>query len=408
MIDVQKIRKDFPMYRNGGLYRNLPLTYLDNAATTFKPECVIQAQDAYYRDFTANAHRGDYSLAHDVDVAYEGARKEIAAFLGCQPEEVVFTSGDTMGLNEVCFGLAPLLGEGDEIVLSGEEHASNVLPWFVLAKRTGAKIVYAPLKGNRVTPETLAQVLSPRTKIVSLASVSNVLGYGLDVEALAKKAHEAGALFVEDGAQSVPHRETDVRKSDVDFLIFSGHKMCGPLGIGVLYGKRKLLERLDPLLYGGEMNGRFYEDGSFTYSEVPLKFEAGTQNIAGALGLARACRYLSEIGLSEIAEHERRLHDRAVSLLKENPNVILYNEDGDTGIVTFNVKDVFAQDVASYLSSKGVFVRSGQHCAKLLNESLHCQATVRASFYLYNDEADVDRLVEACSHAEDFLDAFFA
>ena len=408
MIDVKKIRPDFPMYRKGGLYKGLPLTYLDNAATTFKPECVIKAQDSYYRDFTANAHRGDYSLAHDVDVAYEGARKTVASFLNCAPEEVCFTSGDTMGLNEVCFGLAPFLKPGDEIVLSAEEHASNVLPWFVLAKRVGAKIVYAPLEDNRVTPETLSSVLTNRTKVVSLASVSNVLGYALDVEGLAKKAHEAGALFVEDGAQSVPHRLTDVKKSDVDFLIFSGHKMCGPLGIGVLYGKRKLLEKMDPLLYGGEMNGRFYEDGTFTYSDVPLKFEAGTQNIAGALGLARACQYLSEIGMENIASHERRLHDKAVSLLKQNKNILLYNEDGDTGIVTFNVKDVFAQDVASYLSSKGVFVRSGQHCAKLLNERLRCQATVRCSFYFYNDEEDVERLAEACLHAEDFLDAFFA
>ncbi len=408
MIDVAKIRKDFPMYSKGGLYRGLPLTYLDNAATTFKPEAVLEAQDSYYRSFTANAHRGDYSLAHDVDVAYEGARKTVAAFLHADPDEVCFTSGDTMGLNEVAFGLEKFLKKGDEILLSEGEHASNVLPWFVLARRKGLVIRYIPLHDGRITVEGLRSVLSERTKVVSIARVGNVLGYVSDVRSLCALAHQYGALFVEDGAQSVAHLPSDVKDTDVDFLVFSGHKMCGPLGIGVLYGKRDLLERMDPLLYGGEMNARFYEDGSWTYSDVPLKFEAGTQNIAGALGLAAACRYLSELGLEQIAEHERTLRRLAVEKLRRLSNVVLYNEDGDTGIVTFNVKDVFAQDVASYLSSKGVFVRSGQHCAKLLPPLLSCQATVRASFYFYNDEADVDRLVDGCAHAEDFLDVFFA
>ena len=407
-LDVKRIRQDFPMYQDGGLYQGKPFFYLDNAATTFKPECVLQRQDDYYRHMTANAHRGDYPIAHDVDVAYEGARKIIADFIGAEVEEVCFTSGDTMGLNEIAFGLEPLLGPGDEILLSLEEHASNVLPWFSLAKRTGAVIKYIPLVNGRITEESLKSVLSSKTKIVSLATVSNVLGYVLDVKKLCALAHSVGALYVEDGAQAVPHLATDVKENDVDFLVFSGHKMCGPLGIGVLYGKRKILEKMEPLFSGGEMNARFDKEGHVSLVEPPLKFEAGTQNIAGAMGLARACQYLEEIGLENIAAHERKLKKMAVDGLLANGNAIVYNADSESGIVTFNIQGVFAQDAASYLASKGVFVRSGQHCAKLLPEQLSCQATVRASIYLYNDEQDIRELVEASKHAEDFLDVFFA
>lgn len=408
-IDVASIRKDFPMYdKHKDSYKGLPLVYLDNAATTFKPYAVIREMDRYYEDMTANAHRGDYSLAHDVDVAYEGARKTVADFIGADPDEVCFTSGDTMGLNEAAFGIAGLLSEGDEILLSLEEHASNVLPWFEVAKRTGAVIKYIPLENHRVTVDSLKKVLSPRTKVVSLATVSNVLGYTLDTKALCALAHSVGAYYVEDGAQSVPHMKTDVKDTDVDFLVFSGHKMVGPLGIGVLYGKRTLLSKIAPIFSGGEMNARFKKTGYLSYEEAPLKFEAGTQNIAGAMGLATACEYLRKVGLDAIQAHERRLRDLAVEGLKANGNAIVYNEDGDTGIVTFNVRKVFAQDTASYLASKGVFVRSGQHCAKLLPEVLACEATVRASIYFYNDEDDIRRLVEASKNAEDFLDVFFA
>ncbi|HIU70624.1 MAG TPA: aminotransferase class V-fold PLP-dependent enzyme [Candidatus Enterosoma merdigallinarum] len=404
----EKIRKDFPMYAKEGLYDGLPLVYLDNAATTFKPYSVIQSQDRYYTDITANAHRGDYGLAHAVDVAFEGARKEIADFIHALPEEVCFTSGDTMGLNEVAYGIGRTLSAGDEIVLSLEEHASNVLPWFNVAKMTGAVVRYAPLINGRITEESLKAVLSNKTKVVSFATVSNVLGYVLDVKSLAALAHSVGAIYVEDGAQSVPHMATDVRSSDVDFLLFSGHKMLGPVGIGVMYGKKALLERMEPLFAGGEMNARFSKTGNVSLVETPWKFEAGTQNIAGAMGLAEACRYLRSVGFSAIQVHEKKLRELAVDGLKANGNAILYNEDAESGIVTFNVKGVFAQDAAGYLASKGVYVRSGQHCAKLLPEVLSCEATVRASIYLYNTEEDIERLVQASKHAEDFLDVFFA
>lgn len=408
MIDTEQVRKDFPMYRNGGMYGDRPLHYLDNAATTFKPRQVIEASDRYYTDICANTKRGDYALAHDADVAYDESRETVARFINADPEEVVFTSGDTMGLNFVAYGLMPGLKKGDEIVLSWEEHASNALPWFRVAQITGASIKYVPLtEDGRITPENLKSVVNENTKVVALASISNVLGRPLPVRELARIAHSVGAVYVDDGAQSVPHSETDVRETDVDFLCFSGHKMLGPTGIGVMYGKRERLEGLEPLFYGGEMNARFDSSCSISLSDVPDRFEAGTQNMSGAMGLAEACRYIESIGFRNIRDHERKLKRMAVDGMLANGNAVLYNADSDTGIVTFNINGVFAQDAASYLGDRGVFVRSGTHCAKILPEFLKTQATVRASMYIYNNEDDVKALVEASRHAEDFLDVFF-
>ena len=408
MIDTEQVRKDFPMYRNGGMYGDRPLHYLDNAATTFKPRQVIEASDRYYTDICANTKRGDYALAHDADVAYDESRETVARFINADPEEVVFTSGDTMGLNFVAYGLMPGLKKGDEIVLSWEEHASNALPWFRVAQITGASIKYVPLtEDGRITPENLKSVVNENTKVVALASISNVLGRPLPVRELARIAHSVGAVYVDDGAQSVPHSETDVRETDVDFLCFSGHKMLGPTGIGVMYGKRERLEGLEPLFYGGEMNARFDSSCSISLSDVPDRFEAGTQNMSGAMGLAEACRYIESIGFRNIRDHERKLKRMAVDGMLANGNAVLYNADSDTGIVTFNINGVFAQDAASYLGDRGVFVRSGTHCAKILPEFLKTQATIRASMYIYNDEDDVKALVEASRHAEDFLDVFF-
>ena len=408
-FDPYQLRHDFPMYEeHDSKFKGLPLVYLDNSATTFKPYPVIDAVNHYYKDITANTRRGDYSLAHEADLALENARKTVAAFLNAQEEEICFTSGDTMGMNEVAYGLLPFLKEGDEILLSMEEHASNVLPWFNVAKITKAVIRYIPFDENgRLTVENFKKSLTDRTKIVSLASVSNVLGYALPVKEFVALAHQKGAIYIDDAAQSVPHMKIDVKDSDVDFLAFSGHKMVGPTGTGVLYGKKEMLEKISPTFYGGEMNARFDSTGYLSLDDIPYRLEAGTQNVAGILGLAKACQYLENIGFDKIHEHELHLRRMAVEGLKKNGNAILYNEDADSGIVTFNIKDVFAQDVATYLSSKGVFVRSGQHCAKILPEYLKTQGTVRASFYLYNTEEDVKAFVKACSTAEDFLDAFF-
>ncbi len=408
-LDPKQIRKDFPRYNDhDSLYEGMPLVYLDNSATTFKPYSVIEAENDYYKNFTANTRRGDYSLAHQADRAFDNARKTIARFINSDFEETCFTSGDTRGRNEIAYGLLSLFNPGDEILISPEEHASNVLPWFNVAKLTKAVIKYVPLDDHgRLTVENFKKSLSNKTKVVSLASVSNVMGYSLPVKEFASLAHSVGAIYVDDAAQSAPHRKIDVKDSDVDFLAFSGHKMCGPTGIGILYGKKKRLEKISPVLYGGERNARFNSKGDVSLDDFPYRREAGTQNVAGALGLAKACEYVSSVGFDAIHEHERKLRKLAIKGLKENGNAILYNEDADSGIITFNIKDVFPQDVATYLSSKGVFVRSGQHCAKILPEILNVPGTVRASLYRYNTEDDIQAFVKACSTAEDFLDAFF-
>lgn len=408
-LDPKQIRKDFPRYNDhDSLYEGMPLVYLDNSATTFKPYSVIEAENDYYKNFTANTRRGDYSLAHQADRAFDNARKTIARFINSDFEETCFTSGDTRGRNEIAYGLLSLFNPGDEILISPEEHASNVLPWFNVAKLTKAVIKYVPLDDHgRLTVENFKKSLSNKTKVVSLASVSNVMGYSLPVKEFASLAHSVGAIYVDDAAQSAPHRKIDVKDSDVDFLAFSGHKMCGPTGIGILYGKKKRLEKISPVLYGGERNARFNSKGDVSLDDFPYRREAGTQNVAGALGLAKACEYVSSVGFDAIHEHERKLRKLAIKGLKENGNAILYNEDADSGIISFNIKDVFPQDVATYLSSKGVFVRSGQHCAKILPEILNVPGTVRASLYRYNTEDDIQAFIKACSTAEDFLDAFF-
>ncbi len=408
MIDPIAMREQFPMYSRGGMYGDLPLHYLDNCATTFKPQCVIDVADRYNTDITANTKRGDYALAHAADVAYDESRETVASFINAHVDEVCFTSGDTMGLNQVAFGMAHRLKPGDEIVVSYHEHASVVLPFFKVAERTGAKVVYVPLdERGRITPDALRSVVNERTRIVCLASTTNVLGYSIDVKEMAAIAHSVGAIYVDDGAQSVPHKKTDVRETDADFLCFSGHKMCGPTGIGVMYGKRELLLELEPLMWGGEMNARFNADGTYTLDDPPSRFEAGTQNVSGAMGLAEACRFLDGIGFKDIHDHEEKLRRRAVDGLSAIQDIEIYDPDADAGIVAFNSKTVFAQDMATLLGSKGVFVRSGTHCSKLLPIYTGAPATVRASFYIYNDEEDVDALIDAASHSEDFLNVYF-
>ena len=408
MINPEEIRKDFPMYADSGMYKGLPLHYLDNCATTFKPRSVIEAAQKYDTCVTANTKRADYLLAHDADVVYDESRETVARFINAATDEVCFTSGDTMGLNQVAFGLAHILKSSDEIVISYHEHASVVLPWFKVAERTGAKIVYVPLtEEGRITPDGLRSVVNERTKIVCLASTTNVLGYSVDVKKMAEIAHSVGAVYVDDGAQSVPHRKTDVKESGADFLCFSGHKMCGPTGTGVMYGKREMLEILEPLMWGGEMNARFNADGSYSLDDPPSRFEAGTQNISGAMGLAEACRYLDGIGFQNIRDHEEKLRKRALDGLLSLKDITVYNPNADAGIIAFNHNTVFAQDAATWLGSKGVFVRSGTHCAKLLPVFTGAPATVRASFYIYNDEADADALVDAAAHTEEFLNVYF-
>jgi cysteine desulfurase/selenocysteine lyase len=409
MIDPYKIRQDFPMYRNKVQMQGHPLVWLDNASTTFKPDVVMNAVDAYYTHETSNSHRGDYDLCFNVDEKILATRKTVGRFLNCDPNEVVFTSGTTASINLVAFGYGvKYLKKEDEILLTQAEHASNVLPWYKVAEMTGAKIRFIPLdKDGRLTAENLRKTITNHTKIVAVAQVTNVLGYIAPIKELAKVAHEFGALLVCDGAQSVPHMKIDVKDLDIDFLSFSGHKLCGPTGIGVLYGKFDLLKKTDPFMTGGGMNAKFDMCGDVAYLEPPLRFEAGTQNIEGIFGLKAAIDYISALGMDNINAYEEELKKYAVEQLEKTGNAILYNPKSEAGIVTFNIKDVFAQDAATYLNSRGIACRSGQHCAKILIDYLGVVATVRASFYFYTTKEDIDQLVDAVAHGKEFLDAYF-
>ena len=376
-----------------------PLVYLDNAATTFKPQCVIDAVVRYYTEQTTNVHRGDYEISYQVSEAYEKTREDVARFIHAEPKEIVFTAGASASLNLVAYGYGrKYLKPGDVILSTEAEHASNILPWFKVVEETGAKLEYIPLtEDGRLTLENFRKAMHEQVKIVAVADITNVLGYVAPIEEMTRIAHEHGAIVVCDGAQSVPHTPTDVKAWDVDFLAFSAHKMCGPTGIGVLYGKFELLQKTDPFMLGGGSNARFDMCGNILLKDAPYKFEAGTPNIEGVFGLQQAVRYLENIGMDKIEAYEHELKAYAIEKLKKLDNLILYNPTSPTGIIAFNVKDVFAQDAAGYLNSKGIAVRSGNHCAKILLNVLKTSETIRASLYFYNTKEDVDRFVQACS-----------
>lgn len=409
MLDPYKIRKDFPMYQNHITMQGHPLVWLDNASTTFKPYQVIEKIDYYYNYGTANSHRGDYDLCYGVDVQIMNTRKAVAKLINCEWNEVVFTAGTTASINLIASGYAKHhLKEGDEIIVSEAEHASNLLPWFDVCKATGAKLVFIELTPEgRLAPENLEKAISDKTRIVSLAQIGNVLGYLAPIKEMVKIAHQHGAVFCLDGAQTVPHIKVDVKELDCDFLSFSGHKMLGPTGIGVLYGKYDILKQTEPYEMGGGMNNKFFCTGEATYLDPPYKFEAGTQNIAGIFGLEAAVNYLLDLGMENIEEYERWLKKYAIEKLSKLDNITIYNSQSESGIVTFNIKDVFAQDAVTFLNHKGIACRSGQHCAKVLIDFLKTPATVRASFYFYNTTEDIDALVDAVKDGGNFLDAFF-
>lgn len=407
MFDVNKIRQDFPMLK--AKMQKHPLVFLDNASTTMKPKCVVDAINQYYLSETSNSHRGDYDLCYHVDQEIQTTRELIAKFINASDTEIVFSSGASMSINLVAFGYgAKYLKKGDEILLTEAEHASNVLPWYKVAEMTGAKVKFIPLnKEGRLTLDNVKKTITNKTKIIAIAQISNVLGYLAPIKDICQFAHKHDIIVVCDGAQSVPHRLTDVKALDVDFLSFSGHKMCGPTGIGVLYGKFALLKKMDPLMTGGGMNSRFDMCGAVEYLAPPIKFEAGTLNIAGIYGLKAAITYLNKIGMNNIEKYEQELHQYLISELKKIKDIVIYNEGAESGIVTINKKTVFAQDEATFLNSQGIAVRSGQHCAKILNEFLKTPATVRISLYFYNTKKEIDILIKALKKG-DYLDAYFA
>ena len=391
--------RDFPILQTK--MNGRPIVYLDNGATTQKPEAVIKAVADYCTYCNANPHRGAYELSVKATDIYETARTRTQHFIGAaRPEEIIFTKNATEALNLVAYSYGCAnIREGDEIVITISEHHSNIVPWQFVAKARGAvlKYIYLAEDGNLSAKDIAAQI-TEKTKIVAVTHVSNVLGLVNDVRTIADRAHAVGAVIIVDGSQSVPHIAVDVQAMDADFFAFSGHKMLSPMGIGVLYGKCDILDAMPPFLFGGDMI-EYVGEQDTTYAELPAKFEAGTQNVSGASGLIAAIDYLEKVGFDRIETIERDLISYALPKLRELPFVELYGcdskRDNKTGIITFNVKDIHPHDVASILDSYGVAIRAGHHCAQPLMRYLGQNATCRASFYLYNTHEDIDRFIEA-------------
>ena len=406
MIDGKKIRQDFPILDQ--IVNDEPLVYLDNAATTQKPQAVLTALNDYYHHDNANVHRGVHTLAERATEAYEAAREKVRNFVNAkETAEILFTRGTTTSLNWVAqsFGEA-FIEAGDEIVISYMEHHANIIPWQQLAQRKNAKLVYLGITPDgHLDMNDAKEKIGPKTKIVSIAQVSNVLGGINPIAELTALAHAAGAVMVVDGAQAVPHMPVDVQALDCDFYAFSGHKMCGPTGIGVLYGKRQWLEQMEPVEFGGEMID-FVNLYDSTWKELPWKFEAGTPNIAGAIGLGAAIDYLSALGMDNIHQAEQDLVNYVLPKLTAIEGLTVYgpqNPEEHTGVIAFNLAGIHPHDVATALDMEGVAVRAGHHCAQPLLQHLQVPATARASFYFYNTKEDADRLVAAILATKEFF-----
>lgn len=401
---LEGIKKDFPVLNQ--IVNDEPLVYLDNAATTQKPLKVLAAIKDYYENDNANVHRGVHTLAERATEKYEAAREKVRQFINAKStKEVLFTRGTTTSINWVAQFAGQILKTGDEIVISIMEHHSNIVPWQELAKKTGAILKFVYLKDGQLDMDDLRKKITNQTKFVSIAHVSNVLGTINPVEEITKIAHEHGAYMVVDGAQSTPHMAIDLQKMDVDFFAFSGHKMMGPTGIGVLYGKEELLNQFEPVEFGGEMIDFVYESHS-TWTELPWKFEAGTPNIAGAIALGATIDYIQELGIDQIHQHEIELIDYLMPKLQEIEGLKIYGPKDNVkrgGLIAFNIEGLHPHDVATALDMEGVAVRAGHHCAQPLLNYLETPATARASFYLYNTKADCDKLVEALKKTKEFF-----
>ena len=407
-LDVEILRRDFPILDQ--IVNDEPLVYLDNAATTQKPTQILEAIAAYYEKDNANVHRGVHTLAERATAAYEAARERVRSFIhAASTKEVLFTRGTTTSLNWVARYAENILQPGDEVLISVMEHHSNIIPWQEACKKTGARLIYAYLKDGMLDLADFRSKLTEKTRFVALAHVSNVLGVVNPIKEIADLVHQANALLVVDGAQSVPHMKIDVQDLDVDFFAFSGHKMLGPTGIGVLYGKEELLERMSPVEFGGEMIDFVYEQEA-TWKELPWKSEAGTPNIAGAIGLAAAIDYLDKIGMETVHQYEQELIAYAFPKLQAVEGLTIYGSEDLTqrsGVISFNLAGLHSHDVATALDYEGVAVRAGHHCAQPLLSYLGVAATVRASFYLYNTKADCDKLVEALQKTKEFFNGTF-
>lgn len=397
-MNQQEIKKDFP------ILEKRDISYLDSGATTQKPNQVIDEIEKYYKNYNANPHRGAYSLSIEATEEYENTRTKIAKFINAKNrEEIIFTKNATESLNLIAYSYGlENLKKDDEIVISIMEHHSNLVPWQNVAKTTGAKLNYMYINNEfELSDEEIESKITDKTKIVGITHVSNVLGTVNNVEKIIKYAHKKGAIVVVDGSQSIPHMKIDVQKMNPDFFVFSGHKMLAPLGIGVLYGKKEILNKMKPFLMGGDMIEYVYEQDT-TFAPLPNKFEAGTQNVEGVIGLGAAIDYIEKIGYDNINKLETEIVDYARQELNKLDFITLYmtpNKKNHQGVISFNIKGVHPHDVASILDGNGVCVRSGNHCAQPLMRYLGIDSTCRASFYIYNTKEDVDRLVDALKKA---------
>ncbi|AMM98647.1 cysteine desulfurase [Bacillus pumilus] len=406
-MNIKDVREQFPILHQQ--VNGHDLVYLDSAATSQKPRVVIDAMNEYYRSYNSNVHRGVHTLGTRATDAYEGAREKVRAFIRASSvQEIIFTRGTTTALNTVAISYARAnLKEGDEIVITHMEHHANIIPWQQVAKATGATLKYIPLQEDgTLSLEDVKQTITHQTKIVAVTHVSNVLGTINPIKEIAKIAHDHGAIIVVDGAQSTPHMQIDVQDLDCDFFAFSGHKMCGPTGIGVLYGKKDLLNNMEPAEFGGEMID-FVDLYDSTWKELPWKFEAGTPIIAGAIGLGKAIDFLNDIGMQEVSRYEHQLATYALERFKELDGATVYGPQHRAGLVTFNLDDVHPHDASTVLDTEGVAIRAGHHCAQPLMKWLGVSATARASFYLYNTEEEIDQLIAALRKTKEYFTNVF-
>ncbi|HLR09473.1 MAG TPA: cysteine desulfurase [Bacillota bacterium] len=402
-MDVQAIKREFPILDQE--INGHPLVYLDSSATAQKPVSVIETVNRYYREDNSNVHRGVHTLGSRATDQYEDAREKVRRFINADSTaEIIFTRGTTTSINMVAHSYGrENLAQGDEIVLTPMEHHSNIIPWQQVAKATGAKLKYIPMQSDgTITLADVQKTVTAATKVVAISHVSNVLGTINPVKDIANIAHDNGAILLVDGAQGAPHIPVDVKDMDCDFYTFSGHKMCGPTGIGVLYGKRELLETMEPVEFGGEMID-FVDLYDATWKELPWKFEGGTPVIAGAIGLGAAIDFLNEIGMDAIFKHGKHLAAYAMEKLSDIDELAIYGPKERAALVTFNLGEIHPHDVATVLDAEGIAVRAGHHCAQPLMKWLGVTATARASFYLYNTEEDIDRLVAGLLKTKEFF-----
>jgi cysteine desulfurase/selenocysteine lyase len=406
-INVLKIREDFPILKRQ--VNGKPLIYFDNAATSQKPETVIDTIDRYYREYNANIHRGIHKLAEEATLAHEEAREKIGKFINARhSEEIIFVRNATEAMNLVAltWGRANV-GKGDKIVLTIMEHHSDIVPWQLLANEKGAQVEFIKIDEHfMLRQDEIHKLIDDKTKIVCVTQASNVLGTINPIKEIARAAHQSGALLLVDAAQSVPHMRVDAKDADCDFMAFSGHKMLGPTGIGVLYGKRELLQNMPPFLGGGEMIREVHTTGA-SWKDIPYKYEAGTPNIAGAIGLGAAVDYLNKIGMQNVHEHEKEITEYALNRMSEVKGLVTYGPrdvKSRVGVVSFNLGDIHAHDLASILDEEGVAIRSGHHCAQPLMEFLNVPAMSRASFYIYNTKEEVDVFINTLEKARKLFD----